>query len=282
MALHVNVLRLLAAANVSVDSSITAAVNDSADLLGITDPWNVTLNITTTPIGAYVVTSIEVFTAPGVTVYVDVTLIGQVNGTLSASSGALNRTSMTWLQWGGQNATFTAPSGTTTSTITANFVYFASSAFVVRFSIPGVTDFLEALGIPTSFPIVEFPLGEAPFAQSARVRIDTIDVEAMIAARTQAETALAAEQAQTATLSAELTASRGDLDSSRGGWGQTNATLAQTQRQLDAANAIAAGSVGLPLVLVAALGGLGGGMAAGWFVGRRRGEAGGSAEVPPP
>ncbi len=312
MALHVNILRLLEASNLFLHADITDAVNDSASFVGISDPWNVTINITDTPIGTEVVQSVEVFAQSGVTVYVDVALKGQVNGTLSTNSGTLNRTELTWLRWGGQNVTFTAPDESSVSTISASFAYYASSEFLVRFSILGVTDLLEAFGYPISFPLAEFPLGEAPFAKSANIRIETVDVEALIAARTQAEAALEAEQARSLSLSAEITATRAELNSTSAGWNDTNATLlqaeaalaadqaqslalsaeltatkqdlnstreewdltndtlTQTQNELAGENTVATGSVGFPIVLIAAAAGFGGGLAAGWIVLRRK------------
>jgi hypothetical protein len=294
MQLIVNLLRLLDAANASVDSSITAAVNDSAAILGIAEPWNITVHVTDTPIGAYQVASLVVFSAPGVTVFLDVNLVGQVHGSVSADSGSLNRSFLEWMGWGGEEVSFTAPAESRVSIITASFSYLVSCAFSVRFSIPGVTDLLTAVGLPVDFAVASFPLGEAPFAQPAAVRVETVDVDGFLLRQATLESSLAAEQAHSAAVSTELASTKallqsqatldasiaaeqahsaalsGELNVTKAQLGATNTSLAESRSDLAIAESLASGSLSLPLVGALAVAGIGGGTAVGWLAGRRR------------
>ncbi len=159
-ALVVDVAALLASSGVDPPP----AVDQVAALL----PANVSVPITDTPIGRYTVDSIPIYSASGVSVTLDVTLDGQVNATLAADAGTLDRTALTWTGWGGQEATLTAP-GAGSANVTASFAYYVSNRYVLAFDI---------LGVPYTYPIAAFPLGELNSPERAESHIETVEPSA--------------------------------------------------------------------------------------------------------
>lgn len=81
--------------------------------------------------------------------------------------------------------------------------------------------------------------------------------------RDQVQAPLAAEQARSTAVSAELNGTRAELAA-------TNSTLDQTQTELRTAQSAVAGAAPYSIVALAAALAAGGGIASGWAMGKRR------------
>jgi hypothetical protein len=162
--LTVDVLGLLGSAGVSIPSLVTDIVNSTAASLGISNLWVATIPIADTPIGSYQVYSLPLY--EGIPVYLDINLVGLLNGDLSASAGSLERTQLTWTKWGGQDVNLTLPSRAADVTVSASFKYSVNNDYVISFDVPG---FYE------SYPIASFSLGEISFGKTTTSHIEVIE-----------------------------------------------------------------------------------------------------------
>jgi len=153
----INIADLLTSAGVPSDlADLLAGVStiDITDVLG--EPID-------TPIGSYEIYSIGLY-VPGVSM--NVYLNGQVNATLGADAGTLDNHAFSWSEWGGREASLTAPS-TGTATVTASFKYWVS----IGFSIAHPLGFF----IQNPCPIANFSLGELSFPQTASSTVEVVD-----------------------------------------------------------------------------------------------------------
>jgi len=164
VSIRVNILKVLSDAGYDIPSMGKFAVELAASTIDVLDPWNVTLPVAETPIGRYTVQSYQIY--PGLPVFLDLTLDGQVNATVSTASGPVEGSPFVWKKWGGQEVNLTAPSSAGTSTVTASFTYFVSAEVSVRFELT-VFDY--------SLPLFSFPLGELAFQQTAQSIVEVVD-----------------------------------------------------------------------------------------------------------
>jgi len=165
MVLVVDILALVASAGYSIPGWISDSVNSTAQFLGIDDPWTLWIPFSATPLGTYVLAEIPVY--EGLPLYVDITMNGQLNASISTSSGSLNTSKLTWTNWGGKEVRFTAPSSGGDVTVSTTFSYYVSNSYVLRIDVP---DKQHAYTIE----IMSFPLGEISFSQTARSHISVV------------------------------------------------------------------------------------------------------------
>ena len=226
--MEVDIIALLHSANVSLSSSLTNFVNTTASALGIDDPWNVSIPINDTPLGNVTVASIPVFESSLVTVYLDVVLTTQLNGSLNASAGSLNLSKLLWYQWGGKEVGFMAPNASAQSNVTARFNYSLSAAFVVRF------ETFSILSPPSAtYTVASFQLADAPFNQTVVITAETIDLAAIYRELSDTQANLELTKRELANRTLELQAALAQLTNVSDDLNATSALLNTTLAQLE-------------------------------------------------
>lgn len=170
--MSVNVLTLLEA-NGMVTSMAAELLNQT---VGGIISWTVSIPISAgTPVGSQTVQSVTIFSQGEFGAYLDVTLNGQVNATLTATAGTIDPAQLTMRRWGGYEANFTAPQTAGTATVTASFSYYVTNGYKVRFEPASVISLI--LG-QSEYTIYEFPLGAFPFGNAVQSRIEVVDTSA--------------------------------------------------------------------------------------------------------
>ncbi|MCX6651745.1 MAG: hypothetical protein NT137_00090 [Methanomassiliicoccales archaeon] len=165
MSLHVNLLKLFSESGAPLPSVVTSIVNLTAG----TGVWVVTIPAYDTPIGSRTITSFSLFQN---IVFLDVNVVGTLQASLTSTSGNLDRTSLSWTEWGGEQVKMTV-TGTESASVSASLSYAISCGYVLRFAEP-IAYALSLIGQPSSYVVASFSLGTFPLEGTPTANVEVV------------------------------------------------------------------------------------------------------------
>jgi len=165
MSLHVNLLKLFSESGAPLPSAVTSIVNLAAG----TGVWVVTIPAYDTPIGSRTIASYSLFQN---IVFLDVTVVGTLQASLTSTSGDLDRTSLSWTDWGGEQVKMTV-TGSESASVSASLSYQVSNGYVLRFAEP-IASALTYAGYPSSYVVASFSLGTFPLEGTPTANVEVV------------------------------------------------------------------------------------------------------------